>query len=346
MDEAQHVNLVNHDEAPERQESSLIKARNKSAKEAFDEKKESELRLVGSQIIGHIVHPLKRNKITKKSPIWNITEHSFSRYANNFLPQIVICDTCVLNNKYASAEINYGDSKSTSCIQNHLKAHHHEAYCKYVVKNTNKNIEVVVENYQPSSLFVKNDIRSFATPDPSGWMIPLCKMIINNYHPLSYVEDKSFRCFTYALNSKAKMPCEPTLYAELLKRKEEMSVIIDEIVAGSDRAITTDSWTSIANETYTAYTQHFIDDDWVLRSLSLDCVKHTGPTKAADIVAGIEQKCVDLGIEPSAVITDCEPSMIAAGRDLRFQHGGCIDHRLEIITGKLDIHLVLEEYHN
>ena len=35
------------------------------------------------------------------------------------------------------------------------------------------------------------------------------------------------------------------------------------------------------------------------------------------------------------ITTDCEPSMVAAARELSFPHAGCVDHRIEIITGIL-----------
>ena len=128
------------------------------------------------------------------------------------------------------------------------------------------------------------------------------------------------------------MPCEATLCTELMIRKAEMSLIIEEIVGNSPRALTTDSWTSKRNESFTAFTHHVITPDWDLVSLSLDCIKHIGTSKADDIVECIDHKCQELKIEPSAVITDCEPSMVAADRKLQFPHGDCIDHRLEIVT--------------
>ena len=135
-----------------------------------------------------------------------------------------------------------------------------------------------------------------------------------------------FRNFAQALNPKVNMPCEATLYTELMIRKAEMLLIIEEIVGNNPRALTTDSWTSKRNKSFTAFTQDVITPDWDLVSLSLDCIKHIG------IAVCIDHKCQKLKIEPSAVITDCEPSMVAAGRKLQFPHGGCIDHRLEIVT--------------
>ena len=287
-----NLNLENHLEAPPEQQQSLkIQARIKSAKELYDEKSQAVLRLVGSQIVGYQKEPLKRNQITNTSDIWNIPDHSFSKYASNVLPQTVICETCVKDLNYKFAEINYGKGKSTSNVKNHLKSHHYDLYVKYVTKNTSKCEADILASYEPSSTFDKRDIRSFTIPTSSAWMIPLCRMIVNNYLPLSFVDDDDFRCYSWALNSKAKIPCATTLYEELVKRKAEMSVVIDKIVAGNDQAITTDSWTSVANENYTATTRHFIDQDWILRSLSLDCIKHVGSTKADDIAAGIEQRC-------------------------------------------------------
>jgi zinc finger BED domain-containing protein 1 (E3 SUMO-protein ligase ZBED1) len=115
----------------------------------------------------------------------------------------------------------------------------------------------------------------------------------------------------------------------------------------AEQAITIDYWTSDANETYYALTRHFITKEGILRCLSLDCIKHTGSSKAADIVVSIEKKCADQKIVPSAVITDCEPSMVAAGRDYSSQHGGCcIDHRLEIVTGNSGLNTNRDSYLN
>lgn len=66
-----------------------------------------------------------------------------------------------------------------------MKSHHFEGYRKYQAMNTTTDLEAVVDNYQSHN---KNDIRSFAVPAPSSWMVPLCKWIVNKYEPLDCVE--------------------------------------------------------------------------------------------------------------------------------------------------------------
>jgi hypothetical protein len=326
---------------PELQQSLLIAARQKTSKEAFEQKAEAELRLIGSQIVGHIVEPYKRNAVTNTAKIWNISGFIFSKYAKGHMPQIVICEVCVLARNFKTAEINYGATRSTSCIVQHLRGHHNAAYVTYAGSSAVSDINNLVDIYSPAAAKPNNDIRAFTVKLQPDWMIPLCKLVVNKYEPLNFVEGKEFRDFVFALNPKAKIPCEQTFYGELVKRKEEMEVIIKDVVDDAEEAITTDNWTSDANETYSAFTRHFITKDWLLRSLSLDCIKHTGSSKAADIVVCIKKNCADRKIDPSAVITDCEPSMVAAGRELSSQHGGCFDHRTEIVTGKLVTQLAI-----
>lgn len=112
------MDFTNDNVAPHQRQSILIKEREKTALELYNEKTKSQLRLVGSQIVGHFVEPLKRNKITNKADIWNVKGFTFTKYSKT-LEQIVICETCVIDGKFASAEIDYGASRSTSNVVQH-----------------------------------------------------------------------------------------------------------------------------------------------------------------------------------------------------------------------------------
>ena len=62
------------------------------------------------------------------------------------------------------------------------------------------------------------------------------------------------------------------LLAQMAKRLE-----------GQHLSVTTDGWTSCANDTYHSFTVSLIDDGWNMRTLSLDCSKVTGSAKGEDL---------------------------------------------------------------
>ena len=100
-------------------------------------------------------------------------------------------------------------------------------------------------------------------------------------------------------------------------------------------AITTDGWTSRNTESYTSLTVGYIDTEWTLRHISLDCLKHTGSTLGKDLAESITNmiKRHDLTGRLVACVTDCEPSMVKAGRLLEvsgeMEHIGCCNHRMK-----------------
>jgi hypothetical protein len=56
-------------------------------------------------------------------------------------------------------------------------------------------------------------------------------------------------------------------------------------------SLTTDSWTSLANQGYTTCTVHFIDKkSWQLHSLVLGIFEKDGPSTAIDSVSYVEQQ--------------------------------------------------------
>jgi len=104
---------------------------------------------------------------------------------------------------------------------------------------------------------------------------------------------------------------------------------------GQHIAITVDGWTSCAMETYHSLTIHYIDRGMDMVALGLQCNLHEGNTTAAALADSIMERVTAAGLMPVDCTTDCEPSMVAAGRLLPFAHTGCMAHRLETITSNI-----------
>jgi hypothetical protein len=147
------------------------------------------------------------------------------------------------------------------------------------------------------------------------------------------VESKEFALLLESLSPRAKLPSRRALKQALAQFETKLRQEIADMAAGSPTAITVDGWTSVANQTYYSTTRHFIDEFWELVSLSLECHLHVGAATQTDIRDTIVNACTAAGVDPVCCTTDCEPSMVAAGRLLLFPHLGCIAHRLETITG-------------
>lgn len=104
------------------------------------------------------------------------------------------------------------------------------------------------------------------------------KMIVKDYYPFSIVEDREFVKLLNILNPGYILPSRKTL------TKSRLPVMYNNVYDRVKKdihenanfvGITTDSWTSVKNESYTAVTTHFINHDCELKSYLLSCFKYS-----------------------------------------------------------------------
>ena len=107
--------------------------------------------------------------------------------------------------------------------------------------------------------------------------------------PLSVVENKGFRALIFSLDPRYKIIARSTLTNILLPKvyNEKKVALVDSLQKVDDIAITTDQWTSRANEGYTTVTAHYLNDDWTLASPVLmtraSGQRHTGENLATEL---------------------------------------------------------------
>ena len=65
----------------------------------------------------------------------------------------------------------------------------------------------------------------------------------------------------------------------------EKQLILKKELCGQLVALTTDTWTSIHNQTYDALTVHLIDNDIKMQSFGAECVRHQGRTTSKALVS-------------------------------------------------------------
>lgn len=101
----------------------------------------------------------------------------------------------------------------------------------------------------------------------------LMGLFINDLQPLSVVDDDGFKEFVYALNPGYQLPSRfsvsktllPAMYEECVNNVQQL------INCGKAFCITTDAWTSINTVSFIGVTAHFLDKNFTLHSILLEC---------------------------------------------------------------------------
>lgn len=157
-----------------------------------------------------------------------------------------------------------------------------------------------------------------------------------------FVEYKELAVVVSKLNSRAKIPDRRAVLQRMRVIKKGLEADVSLMLDDEYVSVTTDAWTSRNNESYMSLTVSFIDSDWKLHTLSLDCSKHSGSTTGEDLAEWIEDMIERHGLKGRVIVivTDCEPSMIKGGRlleahDRLLVHIGCTNHRLESTTSSV-----------
>lgn len=142
----------------------------------------------------------------------------------------------------------------------------------------------------------------------------------------------------HALRSSARVPQKKECITTMRGVKKHMMSKVAELLKGEHVCITSDGWTSCANDTYMSLTVSLITRAWKLITISVDCSKSAGTTTGEALAAGITAAIAkhDIKGKVTAISTDCEPSMVKMGRILEDNgvctHIGCCNHRLESTT--------------
>ena len=165
----------------------------------------------------------------------------------------------------------------------------------------------------------------------------VANMIIKDLQPFTIVEDTGFRELMSSLEPGYKLISRRNLTENYLpnvyqKTKERAKELIEN--EARFVSLTTDGWTSAANESYIAITAHFIDKNWNLRSILLECCS-TKLSHTAENLRNILLKCVqDWNIEKRiySVSTDNAANIVAAIRLTGWAHVPCFAHSINLVV--------------
>ncbi|XP_065895779.1 zinc finger BED domain-containing protein 4-like [Dysidea avara] len=163
--------------------------------------------------------------------------------------------------------------------------------------------------------------------------------MIHDFQPYSFVEDRGFSELMQQLEPHYQIPHRttfsrsivPSMYKEA--RKEVESKLSDVLQSKNNMALTTDMWTSEANDAYLGLTCHFLTADFELVSLCLAVEPFTGRHTGVNIASCLKQILRDFTIDQaavSAVITDNASNMDLASRLGEWNSRHCFGHTLQL----------------
>ena len=116
-------------------------------------------------------------------------------------------------------------------------------------------------------------------------------------------------------NNLTSIPSRSTIINVIHDDTVFLKLKLSEILLDQKIAITTDSWTFVANKGYDAVTAHFIDNNFQLQSILLMCKCHHGVHSAEEIKNMISSTLNSFKLEKNvvALVTDTAANMNLAG---------------------------------
>jgi len=161
-------------------------------------------------------------------------------------------------------------------------------------------------------------------------------MVVKEYFPFNIVKDREFSKFIQMLNSGYDLPSRKTLstsYLPIFYNETYNIEKSDILVNGKFVSITTDSWTSIQNDSYVAVTTNFIDNYCTrLKSYLLSCFKysntHTSEYLKTELLKVIKEWSLENRV--AACTTDNAPNITKAIDLCNWRHVRCFAHSLNL----------------
>ncbi|XP_030763197.1 zinc finger BED domain-containing protein 1-like [Sitophilus oryzae] len=164
----------------------------------------------------------------------------------------------------------------------------------------------------------------------------ILNMIITDLQPFSIVSDRGFRKLLNELEPSYLIPSRPTFSKSLMPaRYEEKSEKLKNLLKTADHVmVSTDSWTSINMESYTAITAHFINSDWHSQGCLLSCFSYSDRHTAENIAKELKRVTNEWDISEKiyAISTDNAANIVAATKLTGWVHIPCLAHTINLIV--------------
>ncbi|XP_054283311.1 zinc finger BED domain-containing protein 4-like [Macrosteles quadrilineatus] len=239
-------------------------------------------------------------------------------------------------------KVNIGKTASTGSLINHLRRHKKEfqEFSKERLNVNKQKEEQPSTSKQPSvqDLFKKKE--RFTTSHPRHIQITkaVTRMITTDLHPYSLVEEASFKNLMDILEPRYQLPSRTTfsrtLVPELYKSERERikSTITEDAKSLLSMSLTTDTWTSRANDSFMSLTLHYLSKDFDYKSFVLGNKNITEAHTSLFLLGQLEEMVENWELPkiPIYVLSDNAANIKAALDKSSWERIPCFAHTLQL----------------
>jgi hypothetical protein len=203
---------------------------------------------------------------------------------------------------------------NTSNLRQHLRAKHVTEYAvvaQHLKDQQDKQVPAKKQCSGDNNKEQKSTTQSkLPTQPPPKWgpdnpkqqliTEKITAMICRDMQPFSIVEDLGFRDVLKAAEPRYLMPSRKTFSTELIPQlfSKTVDVVKSDVHTAVSLAITTDGWTSKANNSYISYTAHFLNEQFEPRNYCLNIENVDDSHTAQNLANSLSQSIL-------AWTTDC-----------------------------------------
>ena len=172
----------------------------------------------------------------------------------------------------------------------------------------------------------------------------VCYFVAKDQHPVATVNDPGFIRMLKIFEPRYIIPDRTTFSRHYLPHlyEKEKEKVLQQMKAGHGHglewyAVTTDGWSSQANNSYVSITLHYINNEWDMKCFLLETgeivEEHTAINLANYLEEGLARWNLSIA-QISVIVTDNASNITAAIYQLGCQRFGCFSHTLRLSVQK------------
>ena len=275
---------------------------------------------------------------SKRSGVW---EHFKFKSTNGKEDRSnTVCNLCETTFRYYTG--------STSSMSAHLKRKHNLIITSERKVDENDNIKskttrgtrsTISGQLQISDVLGRKNLLPFSSIRHKSITKSIGVFIAKDMRPYSVVENEGFKAMLRELEPRYEIPSRRHFSEKIIPNlyDETRTVVEDQLKQAPFIALTTDSWTSRATESYNTVTAHFLNKDWsvisyVLQTRVMD-ISHTSENLSEMLLNCVAEWNLKRDDLMPSVTTDNAANIINAVQIAGFHpHIRCVAHTLNLAT--------------
>nr|CAH7754014.1 unnamed protein product [Callosobruchus chinensis] len=223
---------------------------------------------------------------------------------------LINCHTCL----YGSQSTSYFNKKfsfksTNSNLRKHITSNHPAVFFRTSEAKSGHGSSSKPAHLLASAESPMVDDSASTIASTSSKQLKLMPQQQQYYYRVTYqsfriVEDKGFQEFVHALNPSYQLPNRKKISKTLIPARYEKCLYECRQVISNVKKIclTTDCWTSVNTESFIAVTGHFINQDFKLVSILLECSVMKGNHTSENLAATLNRIVTDWGLQDKILL--------------------------------------------